>query len=127
MYYFRQTIGDRLLNSTVTGNPDILSYASSYTSGQYAVMLVNKGTASPVVQVNIKNALTGSRFYWYTLTGGSDNGEFSRKVFVNGEGPDVASGGPTDYSSLKAYAATTNNGIKITMPSRSVVYLIIDK
>jgi hypothetical protein len=127
MYYFQKTIGDRLLPSTVTGNIDILSYASSYTSGQHAVMIVNKGTASQVVQVTLKNALLGNRFYWYMLTGGTDNAGFSRKVFVNGKGPDVDSGGPSDYATLNAYSATTNNGIKISMPSRSVVFLIIDK
>jgi hypothetical protein len=127
MYYFQKTIGDRLLPSTVTGNIDILSYASSYTSGQHAVMIVNKGAVSQVVQVTLKNALLGNRFYWYMLTGGTDNAGFSRKVFVNGKGPNVDSGGPSDYATLNAYSATTNNGIKISMPSRSVAFLIIDK
>jgi hypothetical protein len=127
MYYFQKTIGDRLLTSTVTGNIDILSYASSYTSGQHAVMIVNKGAVSQVVQVTLKNALLGNRFYWYMLTGGTDNAGFSRKVFVNGKGPNVDSGGPSDYTTLNAYSATTNNGIKISMPSKSAVFLIIDK
>lgn len=127
MYYFQKTIGDRLLTSTVTGSSDILSYASSYTSGQYAIMLVNKGASSQLVQLTLKNALVGNRFYWYLLTGGNDNAGFSRKVFVNGNGPNINSGGPMDYASVKAYSAITNNGIKISMPSKSVAFLIIDK
>ncbi len=127
IYYFQKTIGDRMLSSTVTGSTDILSYASSYTSGQNAVMIVNKGTTAQVAQVSLKNALYGNRFYWYTLTGGTDNGEFSRKVFVNGKGPDAVSGGPSTYASLNAYSATTNNGIKISIPARSVVYMVVDK
>src|SRR5665811_2018938 len=51
IYYFQKTIGDRMLSSTVTGSTDILSYASSYTSGQNAVMIVNKGTTAQVAQV----------------------------------------------------------------------------
>jgi hypothetical protein len=127
MYYFQKTIGDRMLSSTVTGSSDILSYASSYSSGQNAVIIVNKGTSAQLTQVAIKNAIIGNRFYWYTLTGGSDNGEFSRKVFVNGKGPDVASGGPSAFSSLNAYSALTSNGIKLKIPARAVVFLIIDK
>src|SRR5664279_5615847 len=127
IYYFQKTLGDRLLSSVVTGNPDILSYASSYSSGQNAVIIVNKGTANQVTQVSIKNAEFGNRFYWYTLTGGSDNGEFSRKVYVNGQGPENESGGPSTYASLNAHAATTANGITITVPARSVIYMMMDK
>ena len=127
MYFFQKEIGDRLINSTVSGSADILSYGSSYTSGEKGVILVNKGTASKTVAVTFKNATPGKRFYWYVLTGGTDNGEFSGKVYVNSTGPSQASGGPTEYTTIKAYSALTQNGIKITMPSRSVVYMVIDK
>jgi hypothetical protein len=127
MYYFQKMIGDRMLSSTVTGSTDILSYGSSYTSGQTAVIIVNKGITAQKVQVSLKNAIPGSRFYWYILTGGTDNGEFSRKVFVNGKGPDVDSGGPPAYESLNAYSATTTNGINISIPARAVIYMVIDK
>jgi hypothetical protein len=78
--------------------------------------------------VTLKNATAGARYYFYTLTGGTDNGEFSRKVFVNGAGPTQVSGGPsTNYALIKPYSATTQNGIKLTLPARSVVYMVIDK
>jgi hypothetical protein len=126
MYFFQKIIGDRLLASSVTGSTDILSYAFSYTSGQHGVIIVNKGTAKQVVQVGLKNVAYGSRFYWYTLTGGTDNGEFSGKVYVNGKSTDLASGGPSDYATLNAYAASTAGNITVSMPPRSVVYLVID-
>ncbi len=126
MYYFQKMIGDRMLSSKVTGSTQVLSYASSFTSGQKALILVNTGTAKQTADVTL-NASTGNRFYWYTLTGGSDNGEFSRKVFVNGKGPEGASGGPPAYAVLNAYSAETKNGIKISLPARSVVYIVIDK
>jgi hypothetical protein len=128
MYYFQKMIGDRLLSSTVTGSLDVLAYASSFTSGEKGVILVNKATIPRPMSVNLKNATAGSRFYFYTLTGGSDNGEFSQKVFVNGIGPTESSGGPAaNYTSIKPYSTTTQNGINITLPARSVVYLVIDK
>lgn len=127
MYYFKKMVGDRLLNTTVLGATDILAYGSSFSSGEKGLILVNKGTSLQTVSVSLLNATAGNRFYWYTLTGGTDNGEFSRKVFVNGRGPSEASGGPSAYAILKAYAATTQNGIKITMPGRSVIYMVIDK
>ena len=126
IYYFHKMIGDRMLKSTITGSADVLSFASSFSSGEKGVILVNKSTTAKNVSIT-SNATPGNRFYYYTLTGGTDNGEFSRKVYVNGKGPDGISGGPSSYSSLKAYSSVTSGGINITLPARSVVYVVIDK
>jgi len=126
MYYFQKMLGDRILKSAVTGSSDVLSFASSFSSGEKGVILINKGNTSQNVNIT-SNATAGNRFYFYTLTGGTDNGEFSRKVFVNGYGPDGISGGPSSYADLKAYSAETKNGIKVALPPRGVVYLVVDK
>ncbi|MGE5521509.1 MAG: alpha-L-arabinofuranosidase [Candidatus Dadabacteria bacterium] len=126
MYYFQKMIGDRLLSSSAIGN--IISYPSSFSSGEKGVILVNTSTNPQTVLVSFEHWKPGSRYYWYTLTGGTDNGEFSRKVFVNGHGPTEISGGPAaEYSSLKPYSTNTTGGIKVSMPARSVAYMIIDK
>lgn len=128
MYYFQKMFGDRMLNSTIVGSTDLLSYASSFSSGEKALMLVNKGTSELTAQVSFENTKPGSRYYWYTLTGGTDNGQFSRKLYVNGRGPTELSGGPaSEYSSLKPYSASTTGGVKVAVPARSVVYVVIDK
>ncbi|HYO22420.1 MAG TPA: alpha-L-arabinofuranosidase [Flavisolibacter sp.] len=127
MYYFQKMLGDRSIPTTVNGS-GVMAYASSFTSGEKGVILVNKNTSAQTVQLTLQNFTAGSRFYWYTLTGGTDNGEFSRKVFVNGKGPNEPTGGPaTEYTTLKAYSATTSSGVKVGMPPRSVVYLVMDK
>jgi hypothetical protein len=128
MYYFKKMIGDRLLNTTVVGSTNVLAYGSSFTSGEKGVIVVNKENISRTINVSLQNATAGARFYWYILTGGTDNGEFSRKIFVNGKGPAEASGGPSaEYTTIKPYSATTQAGIKLTLPARSVVYMVIDK
>jgi hypothetical protein len=128
MYYFKRMIGDRILQSTVVGSLDVLAYASSFTSGEKGVILVNKETTSRTVNVSLKNATPGARFYWYLLTGGTDNGEFSRSVLVNSKGPTETSGGPaSEYATLKPYSATTQGGIKINLPARSVAYVVVDR
>lgn len=128
MYYFQKTMGDRMLGVSQTGGANILSYASSFTSGEKAVILVNKGTDTQTALVKLDNAKPGSRYYWYILTGGTDNGEFSRKVYVNGQGPTELSGGPaSSYTSVKPYSASTTGVVKVSLQGRSVVYLVIDK
>ena len=127
MYYFQKMIGDRMIPTSVIGS-NVFAYASSFTSGEKGVILVNRGTNASTALVTLENAKAGNRFYWYSLTGGTDNGEFSRKVFVNGRGPTELSGGPaTEYATLRPYGASTTGGIKVSLPARSVVYVLIDK
>jgi alpha-L-arabinofuranosidase len=127
MYFFQKFLGDRVISSSVSNTTDIATCASSFTSGEVGVTLVNKSTNSMSVEIKVQNFRKGSRYYWYTLTGGNDNGEFSRKVFVNGRSSVYASGGPSNYTSLNAYSATTANGIKVTLSARSVIFMAIDK
>jgi hypothetical protein len=127
IYFFQKFLGDRLISSSIQNTTDIVTFASSYTSGEVGVTLVNKSTDAKTVEIKVQNFRKGDRFYWYTLTGGNDNGEFSRKVFVNGKGPDYISGGPSNYTSLKAYSSLAVNGIRVTVPARAVLFMAIDK
>ncbi len=128
MYFFQQNTGDRLVVSSVSGSSDIVSIASSFSSGQKGVVLVNKGTAEKLVAANFNYFTPGSKYYYYVLSGGTDNGEFSRQVFVNGVGPDNGiAGGPSTYQTIKMYSTSATAGIKISVPARSVVFMVVDK
>jgi hypothetical protein len=127
LYFLQKMLGDRLVSSTIASNANIETYASTFSSGQAGITLVNKSASAQAVEVKMQNFRTGGRYYWYTLAGGTDNGEFSRKVFINGNGPAGASGGPGNYSTLKAYASSAQNGVRINLPGRSVVCMVIDK
>ncbi|THU38369.1 alpha-L-arabinofuranosidase [Niastella caeni] len=127
MYYLQKCLGDRFVNSTVTGNSNIKSYATTFSSGQIGLTLVNTSTTAVDLQTTFKNFNAGSRYYWYSLTSGTDNGEFSRKVIVNGATTSGVAGGPDNYATLKPYSASAANGIKITVPARGVVCMVIDK
>lgn len=127
MYFFQKMLGDRLVNSAVTGSNNIKAYASTYTSGQVNVTLVNTSATSQNVEIKMKNFYSGNRFYWYSLEGSNDNGEFSRKVLVNGSGPALEAGGPADYATLKARSALSVNGLKFTVPARGMIVMAVDK
>lgn len=127
MYFFQKFLGDRAVASNVTGTTDIETIASSFSSGEVGVTITNKGLSTRSVEIKVQNFRKGARFYWYTLSGGTDNGEFSRKVFVNGKSSVYASGGPANFTTLSAYSASTANGIRVTIPPRSVICLAIDK
>lgn len=125
MYYFQKFFGDQMINSTVVGSSNIVTYASSFTSGQSGIVLVNKGTTKQIVSLNIANLSNAKSYYRYVLTGGTDNGSFSRKVFVNGLGSNQEAGGPDSYTNLKALGTSINGVIKFEVPPLSVTYLLV--
>ncbi|HEX5553673.1 MAG TPA: alpha-L-arabinofuranosidase [Chitinophagaceae bacterium] len=122
LYFFQQCFGDRMVSATVQGGTGILCYASSFSSGDAGVVIVNKSASAQKVKLNVQHFSTGNDYYWYTLTGGAGGG-FSPTVQINGKGPAGAAGGPMDYATLAAYRAGTKNGILITAPPYSVIYL----
>lgn len=126
MYYFQKYFGDRMVSSSVTGSSDVLSYASGFSSGEASVVLVNKSASTLVTTVSLTNFNPGSRYYYYTLTGGTDNGDFSRKLYINGAGPTGVSGGPANYQTISANSAMVTGGIKVSLPPLSVVYLVVE-
>lgn len=116
-----------MVTTSLTGTSDIKAYASTYTSGQVNVTLINTSATAQNVEVKMKNFYRGKRFYWYSLEGSNDNGEFSRKVLINGIGSTSEAGGPPDYATLKARSALTDYGIKVTIPPRGMIVMAVDK
>lgn len=126
MYFFQKNLGDRMIAST-SSSSEILSYASSFSSGEASIAMVNKGTTSKNVEIKIDNFKKGQKFYWYTLVGGDENGEFSGKVFINNISPTNATGGPLTYKTIAPMAASVAEGIRVLIPARAVVILVVEK
>lgn len=129
MYYFQKMIGDRFITSTVTGNLNLHAYASSYTSGEVGVILVNASASPTTAQIKFRNFIPGGKAYWYTLNGSTDNGDFSRKVIINGNITSQEAGGPANYADIKAFSANISspNSINILVPSLGAVFMVIEK
>jgi len=128
LYYFQKFFGDRMVHDTLkSANNDITTYSSTFSSGQAGTVIINSGVTNHILSIDYQHFPAGSKYYWYVLTGGTDNVPFSGQVFVNGTGPSTATGGPLNYASIKAYSAPLNGTIKIVIPALSVVYLVSDK
>jgi hypothetical protein len=128
LYFLQKMMGDRLVGIALSnGSTSVRAYASTYSSGKVNVNLINLTASPQTVTVKLKNFRAGEKFYWYSLEGGDDNGEFSRKVLVNKAGPAGMAGGPADYATLKARSAPTAQGIRLTVPPRGMVTAVIDQ
>jgi hypothetical protein len=127
MYYFQRFFGDRMVYDTLRrSNSDLVTYSSTFTSGEAGTVIINTGTQNHVVSIDFQHFPAGANYHWYLLTGGTDNAPFSSQVYVNGHGPATPTGGPLNYASIAPNAAPLNGTIKITVPALSVIYLVAD-
>ncbi len=127
LYFFQKLLGDRLVPAIVENATGLTAYASTFSSGDANVTIINSSTSTQTIQVKFKNFKAGNRYYWYSLEGGTDNGEFSRKVSVNGNGTTAEAGGPDSYATLKAYSALNTKGVTVTVPARGAICVAIEK
>ena len=127
LYYLQRMMGDKLLAAHIQGDTSLRAYASSFSSGELGAAIVNSAATPATVTIETHHFKPGARYYWYSLQGGDDNGEFSAKVLVNGQGPTGVAGGPPDYATLKANAAPASAGVRVTVPARGAVFLVIGK
>ena len=125
MYYLQKCLGDRLVGTSVSLDTNVVSFASSFSSGESGVVVVNKSNASKTVQVRISNFIPGKNYYWYTLAGGS-SGDFDGTVSVNGIPSTNATGGPLNYNTIKANSAGQQGGIAVTVPGRAAVFIVAE-
>jgi len=125
--YFQQKFtGDHVIPAT-SDNADILSYASRFGSGETGVIIVNKGKTAQVVKIDPVNIGVGNKYYTYTLTGGTDNGDFSLYVSVNGVAPSGTQWGPREnLEKLPAKAMSIDGEIKVNSPGMSVQFIMVD-
>jgi hypothetical protein len=126
LYYMQKYFGDIMVKTTAN-SADIASYATTFSSGQSGIMLLNKSKSAKTVSIKLNNFRKGAKYHRYVLTGGTDNGSFSGRVYVNGEGPMYVKGGPADkYELIKPYSTDINGEIVLDIPRYGTVFLVVE-
>jgi len=123
--FFQRYFGDSMIWSHTT-DENIVAYASLFSTGQVGIALINKGQISQTVEFLFAGYTLGQRYYWYELKDENGDGSFSKKVFINGEGPSQVSGGPDNYNSIKPYSAEVEGNIKMNVVPYSAVYMLLE-
>ncbi len=124
-YYQQKFTGDHAISAT-SNNTNILAYASRFASGETGIVIVNKGKIPQVVKIDPKNIGVGNQYYNYSLTGGTDNGDFSLFVSVNGVSPTGTQWGPREtLETIPASAYPIDNAITVNVPGRSVQFIMV--
>ncbi|MBN2710137.1 MAG: T9SS type A sorting domain-containing protein [Calditrichaceae bacterium] len=126
MTWFQRYFGDVMVNAGSSQPTAVVPFASTFNSGHCGLVIVNKSNLEQIIDIDIQHYELGERYYWFTLTGGDDNGNFSRKVYINGIGTEGIAGGPEDYNSINAYSCLLENGLKIYAPPYSAIYMLVE-
>ena len=125
-YYQQKFTGDHVIAAS-SSNTSVLAYASRFASGETGVVLVNRGKTDQVVKIDPKMIGVGKQYYSYSLTGGTDNGDFSLFVSVNGVKPAGTQWGPREtLETLPANALAIDDAITINSPARSVQFIMVE-
>lgn len=125
-YYQQRFTGDHVISATST-NTNILAYASRFASGETGVVIVNKGKTKQVVKIDPKMIGVGNQYYNYSLTGGTDNGDFSLFVSINGVGATGTQWGPREtIETIPANAFSIDEAVKLEVPAMSVQFIMLE-
>lgn len=125
LYYFKKYFGERMIDAS-SDDSSVKVYASSFSNGKKGLVVINKTKVEKTASIEFTRPLKKTNAYCYTLTGGTDNGEFSQKVIINGIEPSLPAGGPEDFENINAWCFSFRDKLKIVLPARSVQYILID-
>ena len=150
-YYMDQYFGDMVIEAS-SDNTDIVTYATTFSSGELGLIVVNRSASAKVVDLNFNGYSTGTKMYWHTIDG--DDSDFDRTVYVNGVGPNKTFlegqpytsnkgsndntlvctsfevngvSGPQNYWTIAPYSADIpSEDVKFDAPKYSVSYIVFE-
>jgi len=127
-YYYGKCFGDYMVQSTTT-NTAIKSYASTFSSGESGIVLVNTSASTKTVKLNIVNNsgnLVPEKIQWYEFYANTIEPTVAgyKKFYINGATSTTVGGGPVDLNAVKPYETTVSTNSVLTMPAYSVFYVV---
>lgn len=127
-YYYSKCFGDSMV-SAVTSNSEVNAYASTFSSGQVGVVLVNTSASARNVRLRIRTgsqSVTLNKCQWYEFYANTIEPTVAgyKKFYINAQTGTTTGGGPADLSTVLPYESTVSGTIQLTMPAYSVYYLV---
>lgn len=127
-YYYSKCFGDYMVSSSSNSN-NIKCYASTFSSGESGIVLVNTSNATKTVKLNFANNsgnLSVDKIQWYEFYANTIEPTVSgyKKFYINGATSTTTGGGPANLNAVKPYEATMPTNGVISMPAYSVFFIV---
>lgn len=129
-YYYGKCFGDQMIHSSST-NTDIICYASSFSSGEAGLVILNKTSSAKTVKLRItenSENLGLKNIQWYEFYANTIEPSTSgyKKFYINGLTSATSGGGPFPLNQVAPYQSTFNENNILSMPAYSVFYIVAD-
>ena len=126
-YYYGKCFGDNMVQSS-SSNSAIKSYASTFSSGEIGVVLINPTSTSKTAKMLFnKNGVAEpiEKLNWYELYANTIEPTVVgyKKFYVNGQTSTTTGGGP-DLNLVKPYQTTYSSSNVFNMPPYSVFFVV---
>ena len=120
-YFYNQCFGDTYYETNSTKN-SIRIHASSFSSGEIGLVLVNTSNKEEIIEIELKNTSLKKYAGVYEIY---NENPLSRKTGINEVFSNKNAGGPENFKKIKANTLDlTNNKIKILSKPFSANYIL---
>lgn len=123
-YFYNKYFGDRMVHSQ-SDNEFVKTYASTFSSGEIGLVLVNTQEVQHTVQFAGLHINTGDKIEYHTITG---DGDMDRTVYINNRGPEGGpngASGPQYYDTISPFSFELTEAKTLDLPPFSVSYILI--
>jgi hypothetical protein len=126
--YYHRCFGDKMVQAT-SSNSDIKVYASTFSSGEIGLVVVNPTANNTTFQLNLEAITNNSEYdnvYWYDFYG-TDMNKGNKKFYINGQTGTTAGGGPANFATLPPYYSTYATNKIFDSRKYSVQFIVLQK
>ena len=124
-YFYNKYFGDRMIETTVSGNDQVRAYASTFSSGEIGIVLVNYSSSSKKVSFDFTdNSISADSIYWHSVHADNQNAG-NKKFYVNGQTSSTLGGGPK-LDLVPAFVAEYAQNNYLTLPKFSATYVVLN-
>jgi len=125
-YYFPKYFGSQMVQAEVTGDTDIIAYASKFDSGETGIVVSNYSDTSKEFSINFAGTNNYDTVFWYEIYAHNIN-EGNTKFYVNTQTSSTSGGGPDDLDVVPPYRAGFQTNNSFTARPYSVNFISIGK
>ena len=123
-YYFSKYFGSQMVQAQVTGDTDLLAYASVFDSGETGIVVTNFSDSVKEFSLNFAAPNDYDVAFRYEIYADNIN-EGNTKFYVNGQTSSTPGGGPEDLDIVMPDYATYQTGNTFVVQAYSINFITL--
>lgn len=122
--YIHHSFGDKMIEASST-NEKIKVYASTFSSGEVGLIIINTDGNAQVVDIDLSTFNTEEAdMYWHEMHANSINAG-DHQFYINGQTGTTTGGGPDNYASIAPFKAHLKDGKTFEAKKYSANFIVL--